>query len=171
MILSGKILCKVSLGMLVPRPRLRLMIWLVNLTISLLLRGSSRMQGGQRELMKPSFRKYARIYRACLGSRADGSSSLSLPRILLCKAWPADCRSLMGQRRPALCHLRTCPFASDLPEILSAGVKARLRRFHLERPADDRREHAIKRLRALVMYDPEATFLGSVVAKEASNLG
>ena len=62
------------------------------------------------------------------------------------------------------------PFASDLPEILSAGVKARLRRFHLERPADDRREHAIKRLRALVMYDPEATFLGSVVAKEASNL-
>ena len=68
------------------------------------------------------------------------------------------------------CHLPTTNFASDLPEIPSAGVKARLRRFHLERPADDRREHAIKRLRALVMYDPETTFLGSVVAKEASNL-
>ena len=62
------------------------------------------------------------------------------------------------------------PFASELQDVPSSGVKVRLRRFHLERPDDDRREHAIKRLRALIMYDPESTFLGSVVAKEAANL-
>ncbi|CAE7196317.1 unnamed protein product [Symbiodinium sp. CCMP2592] len=32
------------------------------------------------------------------------------------------------------------------------------------------REHAIKRLRALIMYDPDTTFLGMVVAKEAASL-
>ncbi|CAE7778111.1 unnamed protein product, partial [Symbiodinium sp. CCMP2592] len=62
------------------------------------------------------------------------------------------------------------PSASAFLEKTSSVVRTRLRRFHLERPADDRREHAIKRLRALIMYDPDTTFLGMVVAKEAANL-